>query len=222
MAYSSDIKLPIGQEPQIDDNEKIWPDMLDVYNAIHLLSQFTDSLIKNQTSGDSSQKPWEAIPFTRWFYEVVKNDVTVGTIVTPDANAGGYVLGAPNEAVPVNYYQSTYGNGFVGVCLEDAKAGDICKIGMGPAILHVEGIELGDMLFCQQKGVVYNPDLNLPSTEIPSDGKLYRYKYTQMVVVGAAVAKDAALIYPLVDYFSLNTANYVPGSNDSGNSGSGA
>lgn len=214
MAYSSDIDLPLGQEPQSSDTS-LFPDLLDIYNSIHLLAQYTDKLIKNQTSGGPEQKPWEAMPFRNWFYAVVGEDVAVGNIVTPikvgldffrgtiayDTMSGIYMKGAPCTYLD-NAEHTTWGNGMVGFVLEAQTAGNLCKIGVGPAIVNIPGCRAGEALFAKS---FFNGETMFL---YPPDGLIYRYPGNYMAVIGACVADDAAMIWPYPDFWTGNAVAY--------------
>jgi hypothetical protein len=108
MAYSSEINLGgLGESPKTT-NPDIFPDMTDVYNAIHILAQWTDSLVVRARHGeDSKDNPnWENFPVDKfwWGKAAVKisegqicgsSDIFIGKPGKPNSySLKGVVLGA--------------------------------------------------------------------------------------------------------------------------------
>lgn len=222
MAFSSDIQLPLAQEPKTADMG-VWPDFIDVYNSIHILSQLVDRL--RNGSGDANTPPWEAMPFTRYFYSEAAEEISAGSVISivnlsrgvfqpPDHdNWVGVVRGAPAYAGlsfsargNSGFASASNGAGLVGIALNDCVRGELCQVGVGPAIMKVEGTEPGDTIMAatfldttaQQQFpgvlVINNDDYrgNMSNTFISFNS----------VVVGYGVAKDAVMIMPFMDYMA--------------------
>lgn len=82
MAYTSDIDLGgLGETPKTQDSQ-IFPDMVDVYNAIHILAQWTGALkerLEESSEQDSSDKPnWENMPFKEFWWGRAAVAITKG------------------------------------------------------------------------------------------------------------------------------------------------
>lgn len=241
MAYEGFINLFLGETPKTTNND-VWNDMIEVYRAIHLLNAGFGEYTKTRGSGGPDKKPWEAMPFERWFYEIAAEDIAVGSIVTavnflgstsiggPQIQYTGIVKGAPMYA---NYSysgrsqngafeQPSWGSGMVGVALEDCKKGALCKVGIGPAILKVEGIQPGDTVMAyqfawyQSQGNALAPPLiNAEALRGPISKTFLQHG---AVVVGYGVATDSVMIQPFVDYKADLAARvawdtpFIPGS----------
>lgn len=243
MAYSSDINLPLAQEPKTADMN-VWPDFLDVYNSIHILAQLLNRI--RQGSGDANTPPWEAMPFERWFYAPAAEGIKAGNVVTivnvaarysmgdDDIQYTGVVKGGPiysgynysTRSSSGQFTSTSYGTGLIGIALEDCVKDSLCKVGVGPAILQVEGTNIGDTIMALEfaapspnapifSGImIANPDdqRGLMINEFLSKGGL---------VIGYGVAKDAVLINPSLDYAGQLSAReawdtpFVPVSGDS-------
>lgn len=225
MAYDGLINLYLGETPKTT-NSDVWNDMIEVYRAIHLLNAGFGEYSKTRGSGGPDKKPWEALAFERWFYEVAAEDITAGSIVTSVDFLGsesvggsktqytGIVRGAPMYALygfsgrgqSGTFTGASAGSGLVGVALEDCKKGALCKVGIGPAILKVEGIKPGDTLMAYAfasytsggSPAFVDPVITAGALRGPISKTFL--PYYGAVVVGYGVATDSAMILPYVDY----------------------
>lgn len=221
MAYSSDIFLPLAESPKSTDMA-IWPDLLDIYNSIHILAQRVNQII--QGSGDAGTPPWEAMPFTRYFYApAAEGNIKAGNVVTivdmigresigdPGIQYTGVVRGGPvyagsefsARAESGQFKGKSVGTGLIGVALADCEKDELCQVGVGPAILKVEGAKAGETIMAYQFATVnqnafFQPmlvnkdELRGPFSNIfiPHGG----------IVVGYGVATDAVMFTPFLDY----------------------
>lgn len=223
MAYEGFINLYLGETPKTTNND-VWNDMIEVYRAIHLLNAGFGEYSKTRGSGGPDKKPWEAMPFERWFYEIAAEDISAGSVVTsvnflgsssvggPQVQYTGIVKGAPMYALygfsgrgqDGTFQGESAGSGMVGVALEDCKKGDLCKVGIGPAILKVDGIKPGDTVMAYQfawyqgepNGLI-PPLINAEALRGPISKSFLPHG---ALVVGYGVAPDSVLIQPFVDY----------------------
>lgn len=167
MAYNSNIDLKIGEVPKTTD-PAVFPDMLEIYAALHILGQWTNSLRNNATSGDSNTAPWDSIPFRNWYYVEAARDITAGDVVTSvdydkfsndKSGQNPYTLkGAINGANIgglLNWTVSGIGNVYpmqgsiTGLALSTAAAGELVQIGVGPATVKVDGLKAGEPVFVE-------------------------------------------------------------------------
>lgn len=172
MGYSSDIDLGgLGESPKTQ-NAEAFQDFVDVYNAIHILAQYVNSVINRpQGSGDADTPPWEAMRFERWFYAPAAVHISAGAIVTPVdydgfhyGRYGGstfYLKGLINGVAPPELrpsYTSTgplefktlpLMGGFTGYALTSGGPGELIQVGVGPAILNSAGIKAGEPVFAE-------------------------------------------------------------------------
>lgn len=230
MPYSSKVDIKLGQQPKSAD-PKFYEDALDLYNACHILNARLEAIQNGITSGDEDVPPWEAMPFTRWFWATAWEDIKAGQVVTivrgrfrDEDNrrwieVEGMVKGAPfpggpNFSSPTNSGKGidSMGIGIFGICLDEVSAGERARFGVGPAILNVPGIKRGDLVLSptftygmQSQGLgqvqMQNSDYR---------GSLLRTYIIQIpsVVVGSGVDTDAVLITPVVDYYAQVNAEY--------------
>lgn len=229
MAYSSPIRLPIGETPTSTDRA-YWHDMNDVYASIHILNQLVNQVREESSSGGPEKEIWESLKFTRWFYQVAEEDINVGNIVTvvrgqfrnesnsSNINLNGVVKGAPFPAGdmfsnPLFFPpKESIGTGLVGVALEDCAKGEKCKVGIGPAVLKITGVKTGDLILAPTVVAMNRTGFPLQGRTIlnTSRGAISRVwiNNISMVAIGSGIGTDAALIYPMVDYWSTEMAKY--------------
>lgn len=224
MSYSSDIDLRLGETPKTDD-PKLFADMVDVYNAIHILSQYVNASIKNQGSGDENTAPWDAMPFRNYFYTEAARAITTGSVITviqydrfsnEPYGANPYsIKGAINGATGLGLTYKKWSGvkfsgpafaGITGLALNDAEPGQLVKVGVGPAIIKMEGIEIGEPVFAYAAWNFY-PGVNSWDTpyakevndgqlfRMPREGGVYSFK-SNLVTVGRGVARDSMMFCP--------------------------
>jgi len=223
MAYTSDIDLKLAETPKTT-NPAEFPDMVDIYNALHILGQWVDRLKKGMDgsgSGGSELKPWEAMQFTRWFYVPAARAITKSSIITviysewfTDDDWGNtrYTIDGAVNGCGITHLPF-YRDGsklFVGVrvrstmtgfAMTDAAEGELVKVGVGPAIINMPGIKAGQIMHARPAAdhTKYNDSLRLIN-----DGTLYKLpddpKLTVLgtfVPIGYGVADDALMIDPI-------------------------
>lgn len=230
MAYEGLMNLYLGETPKTT-NPDVWNDMQEVYRAIHLLNAGFGEYSKSRGSGGPDKKPWEAMAFERWFYSEAAEDISQGAIVTAvnfrgrPASGGsftqytGIVKGAPMYAgypysVKSNngtFREPSYGSGLVGVALEACKKGELCKVGIGPGILQVEGINPGDTIMAYRFAFYENPSAPTANPIINQESVRGPISKTFLphgaMVVGYGVAKDSVMIMPFMDYAADQSAS---------------
>lgn len=188
MAYKSQINLGgLGEVPKTTDSGT-FVDFTDVYNAIHILAQYTNALLERaQSDGDKGpdKQPWELMTFERWIWLPARQNIKQGEVVTSvyytrggttwnGVYRGAYGLVVKTmQAVFNQAYALGKLNFLCGVALEDAASGELVKFGIGPAIINMSGTKAGDRLYCKPA----IQDLNMSSSQnavsTPGDGQMY-------------------------------------------------
>ena len=143
--YRSPVDLGIGQVPLTSDPE-IFNQMVEVYNALHLLNQYLDQLrITAEGGGGSGQTPAESMPFNRFFVAPALQVITVGSPICPSNVTGdnGIINGAlANQFTGVNPTSN-----FCGVALTSAAIGEDVRVGIGPASIIMAGAVAGNVIW---------------------------------------------------------------------------
>lgn len=164
MSYRSQNKLPLSEKPLSSDPE-IFPDLNDMYNSIHLLNDWVTRVQEGLNSGETQVDPDKAIPFRNWFWAVAGEPFPSGTIVTPlkagryldeDGDAvhiiDGYYKGCGGtniNAYDRNFPNKYWSNGMYGIALDEAvNPGDSIRVAIGPGVLNVPDVLIGDILYC--------------------------------------------------------------------------
>lgn len=191
MAYKSQIDLGgLGEVPKTTDSQT-FSDFTDVYNAIHILAQWTNALAERlQDEGDkgSDKQPWELLTFERWIWLPARQNIKQGDVVS----SINHVVGGTTWN---GVYKGCYGlvhtwqigswgietwlgkvNYLCGVALEDAAVGELVKFGIGPAIINMTGVKAGDRLY--SKPTFYDSNVGTQSPVASNvtffnDGKIY-------------------------------------------------
>lgn len=139
--YRSPVNLGLPQIPQVEDPQMFTQLML-VYNAIHSLNAYLDSLRLALEGGDPTQKPSESMRFLRSFWIPAAGTITAGQVIA--IRDGKAVLGADKRTIGGKV--SSY---LTGIAHSDAAEGEVVRFGVGPGVLEVSGFRAG--------GLVYSP-----------------------------------------------------------------
>lgn len=126
--YRSPINLNLSQLPTSTD-PAIFNALLDVYNAIHILNAALDSIRENIFGDNKDMAPDESMRFIRTLWLPTTETVVVGDCVRWNGNGEGVRLG-----------QATSTTMFV---LSAGEPGDIVHLGIGPAVIKIEGAPVG-------------------------------------------------------------------------------
>lgn len=228
MTYSSKNRLPLSEKPQSQD-EGVFPDLLDLYNSVHLLNQKVTMTAEGLTSGEDYKDPNEAITFRNWFWTTAGEPLPKGTIVTP-LPAGRY---SDKDGDSINLISGVYkgcgvaranqyhtyqpnqypGVNFHGFALDEAvNPGDIIRVGIGPVILELEGIKPGNVVYCGpilelseemqgQVGFVVSNKL------FENRGGLTNKAYNGFYPIGFGVQEGYVLFNSYVDDFTFRINN---------------
>lgn len=216
MAYTSNIDLKLGESPKTDD-PKLFGDLVDVYNAIHLLSQYVDVVRESadKGSGGEGTPQEESLPFDKWFWAPAYQSISAGMICTivntqRTWNGGfysvnGVVRGAGTEyarawpSLP-DFIRRNIGGTYI--ALSDASPGQEVQLGIGPAILKLDGLEVGEPVYAKAWANI-QPPTDTQQYILNSDGNIYRlpedtsYVVTQgLIRVGYGVGPGKVLLFP--------------------------
>lgn len=143
--YRSPVDLGLGRLPLLQSPEQpeLYEELVQMYNAIHLLNQYLDRLRTTaEGGGGSEQDPDISAGFTRFFVMKALQPITKGNIISPNVGSDGYVNGT---------LANSLGSGALalntGVALTDAAVGQDVRIGVGPAVIKVPGALPGQQLW---------------------------------------------------------------------------
>jgi len=157
MAYTSKINLGgLGEQPKTQD-PALFPDMADIYNALHILTQVLSGVLPGG-GGSSGVPPTEAMRFLRSFQMPALVDISAGDLVTVfDAReyaglkedfpfpmtSAGVIKGGGGFLNAFGLYRG----GITGFALNDAEVGNMVDIGIGPAVVNVSGARAGQLAY---------------------------------------------------------------------------
>jgi hypothetical protein len=140
--YRSPVDLGIGQQPQTSDPE-VFNQMVEVYNAIHLLNQYLDQLrVTAEGGGGSGQTPEQSMPFNRFFVAPALQVITAGSPVCPSSVSGDN--GIINGALANQFNIASPTSNFCGVALTNAQIGEDVRVGIGPGVISLAGAITGN------------------------------------------------------------------------------
>lgn len=142
--YRSPVDLGIGTVPLTTEPE-VFNQMVEVYNALHLLNQYLDQLRIIAEGGGSGQSPEQSMPFNRFFVAKALQNIPIGTPVSPSNVSGqnGIVSGAlANQYTGVNPTSN-----FCGLALTAASIGDDIRVGVGPGTVSMAGALSGQLIY---------------------------------------------------------------------------
>lgn len=152
----SSLNIRLGQSPDIQD-PALNSEFQQIFNALHLLSQYMDILRENLESAPG-QSPSESVRFRRTFWAVALQPIVAGAICS--AYGTGIVNGiatndpGPQIYDPVDSIGSTGSRRRFGlvqkqhfIALTAAAAGELVRVGVGPGILEVTGATCGQIIW---------------------------------------------------------------------------
>lgn len=241
MTYRSNNRLLLSEKPLTSDPE-VFPDMNDVYASIHLLNDWVTQVQENLTSGEDIVDPDKAIPFKTWFWGTAGEPNPQGTIVSAvrggrywDENRNRIDLidgwykgcgGAQSNLYDKFLPAASNSNGMYGVLLDEAKsAGDIVRIGIGPAVIKVEGVFIGEILYCFPTFRIGAGGPNVGGGQAFSGqfqenrGGITTKAYNDTLPIGHIIANDYALLDFRVDGFTYQLNSFVPPNPETGGGG---
>ena len=150
------LNIRLGQSPEYK-NPQLDTDLQQMYNALHLLSQYMDVLRENLESAPG-QTPAEAVRFRRAFWGVAGQNIAEGAIVSAYNHQiingvlcnqgpayiddGGVSIGSTGTrdylgVIPLQAF----------IALTSANAGELVRVGVGPGITQVTGAKCGQLIW---------------------------------------------------------------------------
>ncbi|MNC32574.1 hypothetical protein D3C75_809360 [compost metagenome] len=152
----SDINIRLSQSPDIKD-PKLNYEFQTIYNSLHLLSQYLNTLKDNLESAPG-QNPAESVRFRRRFWAVALQNIAVGAVCSAsgDGVVNGIATNLPatgvvDPAVTVGSTGSRRRFGMVPnqffIALTEATAGQLVQLGVGPGILELAGAKCGQTVW---------------------------------------------------------------------------
>ncbi|MND22539.1 hypothetical protein D3C81_934860 [compost metagenome] len=189
--YSSPVDLGLGRVPMSTDPEN-FDELVDIYNAIHLLNQYLDRLRTSADGGGSGQNPAETMPFNRFFVAPALQVITAGMIISPSAITGqnGIVRGALAHV----YTSTTPECNLACVALNDAAIGEDVRVGVGPAVLEIPGAVQGAYMYAYAQRAVNGALANNGTLYLNNPGPL---------TVGASKAYPIKVAVSILNDFAL-------------------
>lgn len=199
MSYSSKIDLRLSEVPKTANTE-IFADLVDVYNAIHILGQYTNVLIGGDNSEDSGDTS-EQLPFKQSFWVKAAVAISSGQVITVTdsgaylgCNQVGPTLGASGDIYNPGWRTVSSGglSHVWGIALSDAAPGERVRVGIGSAILKIPGVSAGSILY---------------------GASMYDYAFMLAPIIGDVIkidsrlANDGGVYANVVDY---HATSFVP------------
>lgn len=159
MAYTSKVNIRLGEVPKTTDGE-IFADLVDIYNAIHILAQYVNQLA-GQGNPDEDTLVWDSIPWKNSFWYPAKQNIKAGEVVCFQTD--GMYKGCTWEVVqkitgssgahtgPLSQANAFAASGGLaalwGIALSDAAPGKKVRVGVGPATIKLTGCKAGDFVY---------------------------------------------------------------------------
>lgn len=182
--YRSPINLRLPQTPTVEDPQ-MFGEMLQVYNAIHMLNAYLDQLRLVLEGGDPEEAPSESLRFLRGFWAEAGEDIPEGNIVSMK---NGKVRKGADKSVG-------FQNFFTGLSLSEAKQGEKVRFGVGPAIVKVPGFTAGQWCWApvvnEQGAGQISP--TRPKGVDEDDGDEY---FLQSTIVGRCLIDEYVVLIP--------------------------
>lgn len=171
-----DIKL--GESPNITD-PAVNVEVQQIYNALHLLSNYMAALRENLESSDG-QTPAESIRFRRTFWAPAGQTIAVGAVVSCFNSAvfngiysrnpvvGGYddsgvSVGSSGSRAFFNVDQISFG-----IAISAANPGELVHVGIGPGVLQFPGAKSGQLVWGVDAQSIYTERAANNSTQFYS------------------------------------------------------
>lgn len=151
------LNIRLSQSPEYQD-PRVYTDLQQMYNALHLLSQYMDVLRENLESAPG-QTPSESIRFRRTFWGIAKQPISQGAIVS--GSTGGLYNGVGSNEVqnPVSVEIQSQLNGTGNrrtwglvniqqfIALTDGAVGELVQVGVGPGVSQITGAKCGQLVW---------------------------------------------------------------------------
>lgn len=159
------LNIRLGESPNVED-PIVGVELQQVYNALHLLSNYMAALRENLESSDG-QTPAESVRFRREFWNIAAQDIVQGAIVC--STFGGVYNGVMSKDPPIGSYSDSAdsigstGNRTLfhaeqvtfGIAITAATAGSPVKVGIGPGVTQVADSKCGQLVWAADYKSIY-------------------------------------------------------------------
>ncbi|WP_411706272.1 hypothetical protein [Edaphovirga cremea] len=142
--YRSPVDLGIGTVPLTTEPE-VFNQMVEVYNALHLLNQYLDQLRIIAEGGGSGQTPEQSMPFNRFYVAKALQVIDIGTPISPSNITGQN--GMVNGALANQFTGPSPTSNFCGLALTAAVVGEDVRVGVGPGSVSMAGTLSGNVIY---------------------------------------------------------------------------
>lgn len=177
--YRSPLNLRLEQIPKTANSE-LFQEFIPIYNAIHTLNAYLDSLRLALEGGDPEKPASEEMRFVRGFWVEAGQDIAQGSVITVKAGKAVLGCGKRRKVAGAVAIVDTY---LTGIALTEALSGEKVRLGIGPAILNVPGFKADKEVWATPPG----GDFAGQFLAVHVDGALR---------IGTAVMDDYILITP--------------------------
>lgn len=140
--YKSAINIGLSQTPKTT-NPDIFNDLLESYNAIHILNASQDSIVEALYGNDEDATPDVNMKFIRSFWTVAAEKIDVGNCVRGSHSLGGVVKG---------HRFSTTGFALTSAEPTTENPHPPIRVGFGPATIKLDGLISGDTIWTTDGG----------------------------------------------------------------------
>lgn len=152
--YRSPVNLKLPQVPTVQD-EVLFPEFLQVYNACHALNAYVDSIREYLEGGTADDKPSDSMQFIRSMWLTAGEALTVGDVVC--VKEGKVWKGSDPYVGAVSFIITigiSLGSKFTGLALSDAEPGEKVRFGVGPAVVEVTGFKADQLVWAPARGEI--------------------------------------------------------------------
>lgn len=204
-SYNSPVQVGIGRTPRTQDPE-LFPEMVDIYNAIHMLLANLDKVSAIIGGGNAgSEDPLESMPFIRFFAHTALQNITIGDLICPASVPGnnGIVKGclaSPASGTNPKLSRVAF------IALTSANTGESVRVGVGPAAVEVPGALCGNLVWGYSS-------LSENGTAYKADGRLFASDPGTAVIGGQTYVSIPVGISPKDNYAIIGqfTSRNIPG-----------
>lgn len=140
--YVSALDIGLSQTPQTT-NPDVFNDLLEAYNAIHILNATQDTIVNKIFSPDEDATPDEAMPFIRSIWVHAAEAIDIGNCVRPASGGSTFRKG---------HMTSITGLALTAATPTTEDPNPMFKIGFGPAIFKIDDLTAGTYMWTTDGG----------------------------------------------------------------------
>lgn len=146
--YKSALNIGLSQMPKTT-NPDVFNDLLEAYNAIHILNASQDSLINSLYSPEKTSAPDEAMKFIRSVWLPAKEKIDIGNCVRWSDDGEGIWKG---------HAASTTGLALTSAEPTEDDPLPLVHVGYGPAVIKIDDLTVGTYVWTtDDHGSMGNP-----------------------------------------------------------------